>query len=118
MRGLVVVKQQQGWMLLEVMVCLALLSIILAGIEKQQQWHWQNLQQLQASHGRQHQQSQRQRLAQLMNYPLWLEPEALAKRQQGSPYPTCQLCRGKDFKVWFWASLEVQPQAPSETTPP
>ncbi|MEO9910608.1 MAG: prepilin-type N-terminal cleavage/methylation domain-containing protein, partial [Lentilitoribacter sp.] len=94
-------RNQQGWMLLEVMLCLALLSIVLVMLQKQQQMQWQSLAQLQANDWQEQTQEQIELINSLLGSPSWLSHvDQLASRDTSS-YPDCGLCSGADFQRWF-----------------
>ncbi|MGR0277559.1 type IV pilus modification PilV family protein [Marinomonas dokdonensis] len=92
---------QQGWMLLEVMLCLALLSFVLVMLQKQQQIQWQSLAQLQSNDDQEQAQEQIELLNSLMNSPNWLSGVSSSSSSKTNSYPNCDLCGGADFQRWF-----------------
>ena len=92
---------QQGWMLLEVMLCLALLSFVLVMLQKQQQIQWQSLAQLQSNDDQEQVQEQIELLNSLMDSPNWLSGVSPPSSSKTNSYPNCDLCRGADFQRWF-----------------
>ncbi len=90
---------QQGWISLEVMLCLVLLAIVLHFAKAQNTTQWQTIQLAETSRKQQENEQKQALMAQLTQSSVWLDVE------NHSDYPDCQVCTGSQLEQWFSASL-------------
>ncbi|MGO2512750.1 type IV pilus modification PilV family protein [Marinomonas polaris] len=92
--------RQKGWIMLEVILCLALFAVVLLVLQRQSSAQWQSVQQTE-EHRKLHENQQKQAaMAQLTGSLIWLD----AQSSPNEGYPDCQKCTGNELKNWFHAS--------------
>lgn len=92
---------QKGWITLELLLALVLLSVILFMVERQASQQWQTLQQQVDSQNRLDNQRQRAVMARLTGQDEWLN----STKDKTLTYPKCRICSGNNLAQWFEASL-------------
>lgn len=93
--------RQKGWIMLEVILCLALFAVVLLAVQRQSEAQWQSVQ-LADTQGKLEENQQKQAaMTQLVGSVAWLNT---AKTSPDEGYPDCQKCTGNELKNWFYAS--------------
>lgn len=93
--------EQRGWVMMEVILCLALFAAVLHVVQRQSSAHWQTIEYAQQQQKRAHNQQKQALMAKLTGSSVWLNQEAESARS----YPDCQTCRGDQLERWFQAAL-------------
>ena len=99
-------QNQQGWMMLEVLLCLALLAVVLHLAQGQSEAQWQSIQLAEEQRKLEENQQKQASMATLMNSTLagsisWLSDN---NSQTNLAYPDCQQCTNSQLEQWFYAS--------------
>lgn len=97
------IQHQQGWIILEVLLCLFLLAVVLQVVERQSHSQWSSIQLSEDSKKR----AENQHNLEVFGYLIGEEliEEALEEGiKTGHSYPNCNLCSGEELKQWFLAS--------------
>jgi len=92
-------KKQQGWITLEVILSLVLLSVVLHFAQQQSNTQWQSIQLAETSRKLEDNEEKQALMAELTESSAWLNI------QSNQIYPDCQQCKGSDLEQWFSASL-------------
>tara|TARA_R110001583_G_scaffold71586_1_gene201498 strand:+ start:496 stop:858 length:363 start_codon:yes stop_codon:yes gene_type:complete len=92
---------QQGWIMLEVVLCLALLSVVLHLAQRQNEAHWRSIQQLEEQRKSHENQQKQTAMKTLTGSAAWLNNQEDLFNQA---YPNCQKCSENQLKRWFYAS--------------
>ncbi|WP_156924873.1 hypothetical protein [Marinomonas ushuaiensis] len=97
-------SRQQGWMTIEVILCLALFSVVLHLAQRQSEAQWQSVQ-LAEEHRKRFENQQKQiAMTQLVGDVLWVKED---KTELELDYPSCQSCSSRQLQDWFRASLHT-----------
>ena len=99
--GVVRRASARGWITLEIMLALVLLSVVLHLVQRQSASQWHTIHQGQQAANLTENKAKQALMAQLTGSGDWLEAEYSS--QQGS-YPECIPCTGTDLLVWFRAA--------------
>ncbi|REG84289.1 hypothetical protein [Marinomonas pollencensis] len=100
-----------GWITLEILLALILLSVVLHLVQRQSANQWQTIHQGQQAANLEQNQNKQALMVQLTGSGSWLSSEY--STQHGS-YPECQPCTGAELRVWFRAAqYEVSPKVQS-----
>ncbi|MCV2403276.1 hypothetical protein OFY17_10330 [Marinomonas sp. C2222] len=93
------IKHQQGWIILEVLLCLFLLAVVLQVVERQSHRQWSSIQISEDSKKRAENDQNQEVFEHLIG-------ENLASEDVNTlySYPNCDLCSGEELKQWFYAS--------------
>ncbi|WP_212655351.1 hypothetical protein [Marinomonas sp. CT5] len=95
--------KQKGWIMVEVILCLALFAIVLSVSQQQSETQWQSLQRADNERKQQENQQKQQAMLRLVGSVSWLtDPQD--NKDIKAPYPDCQTCRGNQLREWFYAS--------------
>lgn len=92
---------QQGWVMIEIILCLALLSVVLYAAQRQSEYHWQSIQLAQQAQKQADNHRKQAIMKQLTGSAAWLDRD----KADYPSYPNCQLCKESQLKAWFYASL-------------
>jgi len=95
-------SRQQGWMMIEVILCLALFSIVLHLAQRQSEAQWQSVQLAEEQRKRFENQQKQIAMTQLVGEVSWVKE---GKTELDLDYPSCQSCNGSQLHGWFRASL-------------
>ena len=95
-------SRQQGWMMIEIILCLALFSVVLHLAQRQSEAQWQSVQL--AEEQRKHVENQQKQtsMTQLVGDVSWVKDDNV---ELGITYPNCESCRGSQLQDWLHASL-------------
>lgn len=99
--GCISYKTQQGWIMLEVTLCLALLAFVLQLAQVQSQTQWQSIQLAEQQRKLGENQQKQERMEKLVVERSW---SAEGDSQDSDSYPECQQCTGSQLERWFYAS--------------
>ncbi|MBR7888978.1 hypothetical protein J9B83_08455 [Marinomonas sp. A79] len=94
-------SQQGGWVMMEVILCLALFAVVLSVAQRQSTSHWQTIEYAQQQQKRADNQQKQTVMARLTGFSEWQSKEP----DQDVAYPSCQICRGDQLAIWFQAAL-------------
>ncbi|MBJ7539105.1 hypothetical protein [Marinomonas transparens] len=94
-------KSQTGWIMVEMVLCLALLAVVLHLAQRQSANQWQSIQV--AEQQRQYRESQykQAQMKSLTGSDNGLNGDNTTNK---ADYPSCQLCTGDDLIKWFNAA--------------
>lgn len=92
-------SHQRGWIMLEVILCLALFAVVLHLAQRQNQVQWHAIQKMEAQRNRQENQQKQAAMVALTGSSSWLSD------QEKKAYPDCQTCSGSQLEGWFYGSL-------------
>lgn len=95
-------RQQQGWMMIEVILCLVLFSVVLHLVQGQNEAQWQSVQLAEEQRKRFENQQKQTTMTQLVGGVSWVKDDSAAL---SLAYPNCQSCSGSQLQDWFHASL-------------
>ncbi|MGO2354767.1 MAG: hypothetical protein ACTH58_08535 [Marinomonas foliarum] len=101
-------QKQRGWIMLEVILCLALFSVVLYVAQRQNAAQWQSTQQANEQLKHTENEQKQASMAQLTGSVNWL---GNTQKPLNQTYPDCQRCSGSDLKRWFQASLHHLPES-------
>ncbi|GAA0231137.1 MAG: type II secretory pathway component PulJ [Marinomonas primoryensis] len=93
--------RQHGWIMLEVVLCLALFSVVLHLAQRQNEAHWRSTQQLEEQRKNHENQQKQAAMEALTGSAAWLNNQESSLNQA---YPDCQKCSENQLKRWFYAS--------------
>lgn len=93
----------RGWITLEIMLALVLLSVVMQVLQHQSIRQWQTIQQGEQAAKLSNNQAKQALMAQLTGSVIWLDVEYSS--QQGS-YPECEPCSGTELFTWFRAAQD------------
>lgn len=93
--------------MLEVVLCLALFSVVLLVLQRQSAAQWQSLQQAEAQRQLDENQQKQVAMAQLTGSAAWLD----VQNSPNDAYPDCHTCSGNELKTWFHASQHSLPES-------
>lgn len=101
-------SRQRGWIMLEVMLCLALFAVVLRVSQQQTEGQWQSVQRAEEQRKRQDNALKQAAMAQLVGSVSWLEgsPESVK-----IDYPDCLQCTGSQLQNWFYATQHFLPDS-------
>lgn len=98
-------QSQRGWIMLEVIVCLALFAVVLKVVQHQSETQWHTIQQAETYRKNQENRQKQDAMKQLVGSVSWLtDPHSATP----SEYPDCQLCTGDQLKQWFYAAQQKE----------
>jgi len=105
-----------GWITLEIMLALVLLSVVMLVLERQSASQWQTLQQGEQVRQLRDNAAKQALMVQLTGSEAWLD--SVYSSRQGR-YPVCEPCTGVEFSTWFGAtqhrvSTKVQALVPAD----
>lgn len=101
-------QKRGGWIMLEVLFCLALFSVVLYAAQYQSSAQWQITQRVNEQLKQTENEQKQASMAQLTGSVSWLDNIQTSLNQT---YPDCQRCTGNGFKRWFQASLHHLPES-------
>jgi len=93
-------SRQQGWMMIEVILCLALFSIVLHLAQRQSEAQWQSVQLAEEQRKRFENQQKQIAMTQLVGEVSWVKED---KTELDLDYPSCQSCNGAWMVSRFFA---------------
>ncbi len=96
--------RQKGWIMLEVILCLALFAVVLLAVQRQSEAQWQSVQLADTQGKLQENQQKQAAMTQLVGSVAWLDTPKILHKEE---YPDCQKCTGNELKNWFYASQHV-----------
>ena len=102
--------KSRGWIMLEVILCLALFAVVLHLVQRQSEVQWQSVQQAEDQRKRYENQQKQAAMMQLVGRLAWLDTP---KKSSDEVYPDCQKCTGNELKNWFYASQHFLPESSS-----
>ncbi|MFT2096997.1 hypothetical protein ACMUMQ_01455 [Marinomonas sp. 2405UD66-6] len=94
-------KSQQGWIMLEVTLCFALLAFVLHLVQVQSQTQWQSIQLAENQRKLEENQQKQALMEMLVVERNWSADD---DSQDSDSYPECQECTGSQLERWFYAS--------------
>lgn len=92
-------SHQRGWIMLEVIICLALFAVVLHLAQRQNQVQWHAIQQIETQRNQQENQQKQAAMVVLTGSSSWLSD------QGQKAYPDCQTCAGSQLEDWFYGAL-------------
>lgn len=95
-------QRQQGWMMIEIILCLALFSVVLHLAQRQSEAQWQSVQLAEEQRKRFENQQKQTAMTQLVGDVSWVKDD---NAELGLAYPNCQSCSGSQLQDWFHAAL-------------
>lgn len=95
----------RGWIMLEVILCLALFALVLQVAQHQSETQWHTLQQAEIYRQNMENQQKQASMRQLMGAESWLSKTPNSPTQG---YPDCQVCTGDQLKQWFYATQQIE----------
>lgn len=99
-------RRLQGWMMMEVILCLALLAVVLQFVQGQSETQWQAIQLMEEKRKIDENTAKQEAMVQLAKSSSWLNDSNVVL---SSGYPDCLLCRGSQLKHWFDTSQHIVP---------
>ncbi|RBP77920.1 hypothetical protein [Marinomonas rhizomae] len=100
-------SRSKGWIMLEVVLCLALFAVVLSVLQRQGTAQWQSLQRTEAQRKLDENQQKQAAMRLLIGPAAWLDTQSSTNED----YPDCRLCTGHELKNWFRASQYVLPES-------
>ena len=94
-------KSQQGWIMLEVTLCLVLLAFVLHLAQVQSQTQWQSIQLAENQRKLEENQQKQALMEMLVVERNWSADD---DSQDSDSYPECKECTGSQLERWFYAS--------------
>ncbi|MBD5770079.1 hypothetical protein [Marinomonas colpomeniae] len=107
-KTLLLKRRLQGWMMMEVIICLALLAVVLHLVQSQSEVQWQSIQLAEEQRKISENKTKQQAMVQLTGSISWRDNSNITFN---SGYPDCQLCRGNQLERWFYASQHINPDS-------
>jgi type II secretory pathway pseudopilin PulG len=101
--SMLVTQRQRGWIMLEVILCLALFAVVLHVSQRQSEMQWQSLQQAQEQRKRHENEQKRVAMMQLVGPVAWINQQPDTSSQA---YPDCQKCTGSQLEQWFYTAQD------------
>jgi uncharacterized protein YlxW (UPF0749 family) len=96
-------RNQKGWMMIEVLLCLALLAVVLHLAQGQSEVQWQSIQLAEEQRKLEENQQKQAAMVTLTDSVSWLSE---SNDQTNRTYPDCQQCTGNQLESWFYASQQ------------
>lgn len=96
---------QDGWVLLEVTLCLVVIGVILWVIMQQTDAQWHSLSLSEAQIKAEQNRHKAQRMAYLLGQDVAFLVDEVGEAEQRFAYPDCQVCTQQNLHQWFKASL-------------
>ena len=106
-------QKQGGWIMLEVLFCLALFSLVLYAAQYQSSAQWQITQRANERLKYVENQQKQVTMVKLIGPVSWLDN---IHKTPSQTYPDCQQCSNNDLKLWLQASLHYVPQSVISTS--
>ena len=100
--------RQKGWIMLEVILCLALFAGVLHLVQRQSEVQWQSVQQAEVQRKLDENHQKQAAMVQLVGSVTWLD---MPNNLSNEAYPDCQKCTGNELKNWFHASQHFLPES-------
>lgn len=101
-------SRQSGWIMLEVMLCLALFAVVLRVSQQQIEGQWQSVQRAEERRKRYENTLKQAAMTQLVGSVSWLEETPASVKID---YPDCLQCTGSQLQHWFYATLHFLPDS-------
>ncbi|MEL0637072.1 hypothetical protein V6259_09890 [Marinomonas sp. TI.3.20] len=90
-----------GWITIEIILALVLLSVVLHLVQQQSDRQWQTLQQREETSRLRDNLNKQEVMTLLTGSKAWLDSD---KSHQQGDYPSCEICSGDDLTQWFNAA--------------
>ncbi len=100
--------RQKGWIMLEVILCLALFAVVLLAVQRQSAAQWQSVQLVDTQSKLDENQQKQAAMAQLVGSVAWLNKPKISPDEG---YPDCQKCTGSELRNWFHATQHFLPES-------